>query len=126
MKRTLTSATIMTAFLITATFVWAGGMGGGMGGGGMMNSNDNGRMGSDRYYDQDHDRQRNQEDYDHDMRRLDRQIRDNEQALDAESQKKSPDKAKIEKLRRELSELEHRYDKRRAEFESRWGQDDRQ
>jgi hypothetical protein len=33
MKRALTSATVMTAILITATFVWAGGMGGSMRGG---------------------------------------------------------------------------------------------
>jgi hypothetical protein len=46
--------------------------------------------------------------------------------LDAERQKKSPDTAKVEKLRRELSELEHRYDDRRAEFKNRWGKDDRQ
>jgi hypothetical protein len=46
--------------------------------------------------------------------------------LDAEMKKKSPDQAKIEKLHHDLSELEHRYDDRRAEFESRWGQDDRQ
>ncbi len=101
------------------------------GGGHMMDSYGNGQMGSSRYDDQDavqrrqEERHRAQDAYDHDMQRLDRQIRQKEQALDAEAQKKSPDKAKVEKLRRELSELENRYDDRRAEFESRWGQDDR-
>jgi predicted nucleic acid-binding Zn-ribbon protein len=112
--------------------VWAGGMGGGMmgNGGHMMDSFGYGQMGSGRYNDRNssqqwrEERQRAQETYDHDMQRLDRQIRDKEQALDAEMQKKSPDKAKIEKLRHDLSELEHRYDDRRAEFESRWGQDE--
>ena len=114
MKRALTSATVMTAILITATFVWAGGMGGGMGGGmtgggHMMDSYGNSKMRSGRYYNRDYDqqrqaaRQRSQEAYDHDMRRLDRQIKDKESALDAESQKKSPDEAKVEKLRPELS-----------------------
>lgn len=136
MKRALTSAIVMTAIVMTATFVWAGGMGGGMGGGmmgggHMMDSYGNGRMGSNHYYDRDSAqrrqaaRQRAQDAYDHDMRRLDRQIRDKEQALDAERQKESPDRARIEKLRRDLSDLEHRYDDRRAEFLSRWGRDDR-
>jgi hypothetical protein len=132
MKRALTSASLMTAILITATFVWAGGMGGGMGGGGhMMDSSGNGRMGSGRYDNHDSvqgrqaERQRAQVAYDHDMQRLDRQIRDKEQALDAESQKNSPDKTKVAKLRRELSDLEHRFDDRRIGFESRWGQDER-
>ena len=137
MKRVLTSATVMTAILITATFVWAGGMGGGMGGGMMgsggnrMGSYGSNQMGPGRYYNQDAaqqsqaERRRAQEAYDHDMQRLDRQIREKDQALKTESQKKSPDKARIENLRRDLSELEHRYDDRRAEFESRWGRDDR-
>ncbi len=132
MKRTLTSATVMTAILITATFVWAGGMGGGMmGGGHMMDSYGNDRMGSNHYDDQDSvqrrqaARQRAKDAYDSDMRRLDRQIREKKQALDAERQKETPDRARIEKLRRDMSDLEHRYDDRRAKFISRWGQGDR-
>ncbi len=142
MKRIVISVTATLATLFAAALLWAGGMGGGsgggmgggmMGGGGhMMDSYGNGRMGSSQYYDQDSAqrrhaaRERVQEDYDHDMRRLDRQIRQKEQDLKAENLKKSPDKDKIEKLRRDLSKLNSQYDDRRAEFESRWGRDDRQ
>jgi hypothetical protein len=45
------------------------------------------------------ERQRAQQAYDHDMQRLDRQMRQKEQALNAETQKTAPDKTKIEKLR---------------------------
>lgn len=152
MKRALTSATVMTAILITATLVWAGGMGGGMGdgrgggGGGGMGSGmagqghmmdsyggwQSGPRQRNGYYDQDHaqsrynERQRAQEAYDRDMRLLDREMNRKQQALNSELQKKDPDKHKIEALRNELSELEQRYDARRAEFEHAWGQEDRQ
>ena len=142
MRRALASAIGVTVILIAATFVWAGGMGGGMGGGmmggggHMMDSFGNQQMRpgqrNDGYYDRDGakrsriEQQRAQQVYDRDMRRLDREISAKEQALNAETQKGAPDGSKIEKLRQQLSDLEKRYDDRRAEFESEWEQDDRQ
>ncbi len=139
MKRALTSATVMTAILAAATIAWAGGMGGGMGGGmmggsgHMMDSYGYGQMGpgqrSGGDYDRDQasrpnaERQRAREAYDRNIRRLDREIGRKEQALKDETRKERPNTDRIEKLHHELSDLEQRYDDRRYEFESRWGQD---
>lgn len=131
MKNALTFVTIAIGILFATAFVWAGGMGGG---GHMMDSYGNWQMGPgqrNNYRDQDRsqwryeERQRDQEAYDRDMRRLDREISRKERALDTETQSKAPDKGKIEKLRHEISDLEHKYDDRRAEFESKWQNDDR-
>lgn len=136
MKRAFTSAAIMTTLLFSAAIAWAGGMGGGMGGGmmggggHMMDSYGNGQMGSGRYYDQDRTqrqreaRQRAQEAFNRDMRQLDRQIRQKERTLDAETQKKSPDQTKVDRLHRELTDLERQQHDRQIEFENRWARSD--
>lgn len=104
-------------------------MGGGMMAGGMMDGSGQqmGPAGPDRgYYDQDHVQRQEEawqharEAYDRDMRRMDYEIRQKEQALNAETQKNKPDEARIENLRHELRDLEKRYDDRRAQFESQW------
>jgi len=146
MKRLLTFATmILGTILLSTPLVVAGGMGGGMDGGmggGMMgngghmsDSYGSGHMGSgqqnnayhnrDRVQERYRERQRVQEAYNSDMRQLDREIGSRQRDLKAERQKDAPDKAKIEKLRRELSNLEQRYDDRRAAFENKWSQDER-
>lgn len=139
MKRGLATATVMTAILVTATFVWAGGMRGGMGdgmgnGGHMMDSyggwqmgpgQNNGHYNQDRTQSRYEERQRARKDYERDMRRLDREMSRKQHILNAELHKKEPDKNKIEALRHDLSELEQRYDARRAKFEHVWGQEDR-
>ncbi len=152
MKRFVTYAGMIVGIvLFSSALLLAGGMGGGMGGGGMggggmsggmmgngghmMDSFGRGQMG----YDQQNrdsrsrdnatkayrERRRAQEDYNRDMQRLERQIGSRQKALDAEKQKDAPDKSRIKKLRREISDLEQRYDDRQAEFRSQWPEDER-
>ena len=132
MKRIFIPATVLAFILVTATFVWADGMGGRMddgmmdGGGQQM-----GPVGQDfGHYDQDrsqrqHDAwQRGSEGYNRDMPGLNDEMRQQEQALNGEMQENRPDEAGIENQRHELQDPGRRYNERWDEFENEWHRND--